>query len=153
MSDLQSRHLFTLSIDLHPTIDLGSTPAGGRRVFPVSGGHFEGARIRGEVLSHAGSDYLLARYDGTFQQDVRLLLQASNGGVIAMTYRGIRRASAEVDARLSAGEEVSPSEYYLRIAPFFETASNEHRWLNGMVSVGTGGRRSGGVIYELYEIL
>ena len=36
---LQSRHMFTLFMTLHPVMDLGHTPAGGRRVFAVSGGH------------------------------------------------------------------------------------------------------------------
>ena len=153
MNTLQSRHLFTLSIDLHPTIELGDSPVGGRRIFPVSGGRFEGERIDGEVLPVAGSDYLLVRSDGSRQQDVRLLLRASNGDVIIMTYRGVRRASAEFDARLAAGENVPSSDYYLRTAPFFETASREHDWLNGVVSIGMGALRPGGVVYELFEIL
>ncbi|HTN97996.1 MAG TPA: DUF3237 family protein, partial [Nordella sp.] len=78
---LQSRHLLTLSIELHPALELGQTPAGGRRIFPVSGGHFEGERLKGEVSPLIGSDLLLARADGTFQQDVRLLLIADGGGL------------------------------------------------------------------------
>ena len=52
---------------------------GQRRVVPVSGGSFEGSRLRGVVLPHAGSDWLLQRADGTFQQDVRLTLQTDDG--------------------------------------------------------------------------
>ncbi|MDQ8757329.1 DUF3237 domain-containing protein [Sphingosinicella sp. LHD-64] len=153
MTILPSRHLFTLSIDLHPTIELGATPAGERRVFPVSGGAFHGERIAGEVLPLGGADYLLARADGSAQQDVRLLLRAADGDLIAMTYRGVRTCTAEVAARLAAGDAVAPDEYYLRTAPFFETASLTYAWLNGIVSVGMGARRPGGVTYELFEVL
>jgi hypothetical protein len=153
LMSLQSRPLFTLFIALHPTIDLGQTPAGGRRIFPVSGGEFEGERIKGTVSPLIGSDLLLTRADGTFQQDVRLLLEADDGGQILMTYRGVRRASDEVSAMLARGEMVDASEYYLRTTPYFETAAPAHAWLNGIVAVASGGRSPGGVKYEIFEIL
>ena len=150
---LQSKHLLTLLITLHPTIELGATPAGGRRLFPVSGGHFEGERLRGTVSPLIGSDLLLARADGSFQQDVRLLLVCDDGAHILMTYRGIRRATAAVDERLSRGEQVDASEYYLRTTPYFETSSTKYAWLNGIVAVAKGGRCQEGVEYEVFEIL
>lgn len=150
---LQSKHLLTLLITLHPTIELGSTPAGGRRVFPVSGGRFEGERLKGTVSPLIGSDLLLARPDGSFQQDVRLLLVCDDGAHILMTYRGIRRATASVDERLSRGEQVDASEYYLRTTPYFETSASKYVWLNGIVTVAKGGRRPEGVEYEVFEVL
>ena len=145
--------MFTLSIALHPTLELGQTPAGGRRIFPVSGGHFKGERLKGEVSPMIGSDLLLARADGSYQQDVRLLLIADDGGLILMTYRGVRRASPAVAERLARGETVEPSEYYLRTTPYFETAAPAHAWLNGIVAVASGARSPGGVDYEVFEIL
>ena len=150
---LQSQPLLTLFIALHPTLELGQTPAGGRRVFAVSGGHFEGERLKGKVSPLIGSDLLLARADGTFQQDVRLLLVADDGGLILMTYRGIRRASPAVAERLARGDAVDPSEYYLRTTPCFETGAPAHAWLNGIVAVAKGERSAGGVQYEVFEIL
>lgn len=150
---LQSQPLFTLFIALHPVLELGRTPAGGRRIFPVSGGHFEGPRLKGTISPLIGSDLLLERVDGTFQQDVRLLLIAVDGSLILMTYRGIRRAFASVAERLARGETVEPSEYYLRTTPCFETAAPAHAWLNGIVAVAKGARCPGGVEYEVFEIL
>ena len=153
MSELKSKHLFDLTIQLHPIIELGATPAGERRIVPVSGGQFTGERLRGEVLSHAGSDLLLGRTDGSFQQDVRLALRTDDGAVILMTYRGVRHSSPNVNARIARGESVGPSEYYLRTAPFFETGAPKYSWLNLIVSVGIGERQSGGVLYRVFEIL
>lgn len=150
---LQSRHLMTLFMTLHPALELGQTPAGIRRIFPVSGGHFRGERLKGEVSPLIGSDLLLGRADGTFQQDVRLLLAADDGGLILMTYRGVRRSSQSVDERLANGEAVDPSEYYLRTTPYFETAAPQHAWLNQIVAVAQGGRRADGVEYDVFEIL
>jgi hypothetical protein len=153
MTELKSRHLFTMTIKLHPIQELGDTPAGNRRVVPVSGGTFTGDRLHGEILPNAGSDLLLRRADGTFQQDVRMVLRADDGSLILMTYRGVRYASEEVSARIARGETVPPSDYYLRTTPFFETSSPKFAWLNRIVTVGIGERRFDGVTYEIFEIL
>ena len=150
---LQSRPLFTLTLELHPVIELGSCPAGTRRVFAVSGGHFDGERIAGKVSPLIGSDLLVTRQDGTFQQDVRLLLEASDGAPILMTYRGVRQASPAVSDRIARGESIDPDEYYLRTTPYFETDSPVHAWINAIVCVGKGARYAGGVKYDLFEIL
>jgi hypothetical protein len=124
MPELKSRPLFRLELDLAPSIDAGATPYGARRIFPVTGGRFEGERLRGTVLPETSGDWLLARQDGAYQQDVRLLLRTHDDALIFMTYRGVRRpASDEINARLARGEPVDRNAYYLRIAPFFETAA------------------------------
>ena len=153
MKELRSRLLFTITMKLPPTLELGDTPAGNRRVFTVAGGTFIGDRLRGEVLAQGSSDLLLVRTDGSSQQDVRLILRTDDGELILMTYRGVRHASAEVNARIARGETVAPSEYYLRTAPFFETSSPKYAWLNKIVSVAVGERTPDGVTYEVFEIL
>src|SRR5580700_2409127 len=95
MKELKSKRLFTLTIKLQPMIELGDTPAGKRRVFVVTGGEFEGDRIRGTVMPIIGSDLLLLRADGSAQQDVRMLLKTDDAAIVLMTYRGVRHASRE----------------------------------------------------------
>ena len=145
MAELQSRHLFTMTIKLHPIEEVGNTPAGTRRVFPVAGGDFKGDRLRGSILPVAGSDLLLTRPDGSSQQDVRMVLRTDDEALILMTYRGVRHASSEVNDRIARGEQVAASEYYLRTAPFFETSSPKYAWLNKVVTIGVGERRPEGV--------
>jgi hypothetical protein len=153
MNELRSRHLFDISIELHPIQVVGKTPAGERRIIPVSGGSFTGERLRGEILPHAGSDLLLTRADGSYQQDVRLPLRTDDGALILMTYRGVRHSSGEVAARIAAGESVSASDYYLRTAPFFEAAAPNYAWLNNIVAIGVGERTASGATYKVFEIL
>ena len=153
MKALISRHLFTITIELHPIYDLGLTPVGHRRIVPVSGGKFQGERLRGDILPHAGSDLLLTRADGVFQQDVRLALRTDDDALILMTYRGVRHSSPEVAARIARGEAVPPTDYYLRTAPFFETAAPKYEWLNRIVTVGVGERLPMGATYEVFEVL
>ena len=153
MVELRSRYLFTITMKLPPTLELGDTPSGNRRVFIASGGRFAGDRLRGEVLPEASSDLLLVRGDGSYQQDVRLILRTDDSALILMTYRGVRHASPEVGARIARGEQLALSDYYLRTAPFFETSSSKYAWLNKIVSVGVGEREGDGVKYEVFEIL
>ena len=40
----------------------------------------------------------------------------------------------QVRERLASGEPVTADEYYLRTAPFFETAAPEYAWLNTIIS-------------------
>ena len=150
---IASRPLFALDIRLHPMQDLGATPHGRRRIVPVSGGEFAGDRLRGTVLAHAGHDWLLERGDGAFQQDARITLETDDGALIAMSYRGVRHAAPEVAARMARGEQVEPTEYYLRTAPFFETGSERYHWLNRIVAIGVGRRVPDGVTYDVFEVL
>ena len=153
MPELKSRHLFTITMTLPPPLELGDTPAGQRRIFTVSAGQFGGERLQGEVLPQGSSDLLLVRADGSAQQDVRLILRTDDGALILMTYRGVRHASPEVNARIARGEQVAPTDYYLRTAPFFETSSANYAWLNKIVSVAIGERLTDGVRYEVFEVL
>lgn len=150
---LASRPLFTIQIDLHPVQAVGATPLGHRRIVPVAGGSFTGDRLRGTVLPHAGSDWLLERADGSFQQDARFVLETDDRALIGMSYRGVRHSAPEVGARLARGEDVPASDYYLRTAPFFETAAARYAWINAIVSIGVGRRIPNGVIYDVFEIL
>ncbi len=50
--------------------------------------------------------------------------------------------------RVARGEVVRATDYYLRIAPFFETASEKYGWLNGV-----GHRLPEGPVYQVFEIL
>jgi hypothetical protein len=153
MCTLKSAHLFTIAIKLLPTLELGETPAGRRRIFCVTGGEFAGGKIRGTILPVIGSDLLLVRTDGSSQLDVRMLLKTHDGEQVLMTYRGIRHASPEVNARIAQGEQVSGSDYYLRTTPWFETSSAKYSWINRIVAVGVGERRGDSVVYEVFEIL
>ena len=74
--------------------------------------------------------------DGTVTLDARYLLRAADGTVIDIANRGFWRASAEVTARLDAGEHVDEREYYYRTSPVFTTDAPQHRWLTETVFVG-----------------
>ena len=152
MSEIRTRPLMRLTIAVAKPVVLGPTPLGTRINVEVTGGSFEGERLRGEILS-GGSDWLLLGADGVLRLDVRLCLRTADGALVNMTYRGFRHGPAEVIKRLDRGETVDPSEYYFRTAPFFETGAENYGWLNRIVAVASGARHKTGPVYEVFEVL
>ena len=152
MLELRTSPLFTIKVLVGTTQNLGRTPLGERRVAVVTGGHFEGAKLKG-VIAEGGSDWILVRPDGAMQLDVRLTLKTDDGAMIGMRYSGYVHGPADVFGRLMRGETVDPAAYYFRIAPFFETSSDKYDWLNRVVAVGIGQRQADGPAYDVYEVL
>jgi hypothetical protein len=152
MIPLKSEFLFTLTGSIAAPLEIGNTPSGERRIFPIDGGQFEGPRLKGKALA-GGSDAMLVRADGVVQPDVRLILQTDDGQLIFMRYGGMRHGPPEVMERLARGDQVDPAAYYFRIVPQFETGSTKYGWLNGIIAVGVGHRLKTGPIYYVYEIL
>ena len=150
---IATRSLFELRLEVPPLIDLGDTPAGRRRIAAVTGGSFEGERLRGSVLGAPGGDWLRERPDGVLVLDVRIVLKTDDGALIYMAYRGLRHGAAQVMERLARGEAVDPSSYYFRIAPTFETAAPAYAWLNRLLAVGMGHREPTGPVYRVEEVL
>lgn len=153
MSELKYSPLFDISIDVDPPQDLGATPLGTRRIVPVTGGAFKGARLSGTVLPSAAADWILVRADGSVLLDVRLTLKTDDGALIYMTYRGIRHSSPEVAQRLVRGDKVDPAEYYFRTTPVFETGADKYEWVNNIICVAVGERLAGQVKYRVFEVL
>lgn len=153
LPELRGEHLFTAKFDVATPTVLENTPYGTRIIAGISGGTFEGPKMKGIVAPVPAGDWILIRNDGTWQMDVRLTLVTDDEEHIFMTYRGVRHGPAEVLERLSKGEPVDPSEYYFRNTPWFETGSEKYDWLNRIVAVATGHRFPEGPSYKVYEIL
>ena len=109
MSDVRTALLFTIKLHAGAPQMLGKTPFGERRVVAVTGGSFEGPRLRGTV-EPGGSDWILVRPDGSLRLDVRLTLKTDDGALIGMTYAGYRHGPPAVIERLGRGEAVDASE-------------------------------------------
>jgi hypothetical protein len=152
MIPLKSEFLFTLTGSVAEPLEIGNTPSGERRIFPIEGGEFEGPRLKGTVLP-GGSDAMLVRGDGVVLPDVRMTLRTDDAQLIFMRYGGMRHGPPGVMERLARGESVDPAEYYFRISPQFETGSLKYAWLNKIIAVGAGHRLPTGPIYYVHEVL
>jgi hypothetical protein len=149
---MNSRPLMTLRIAAAPPQKLGSVPHGIRSIVPVTGGDFEGPRLRGEVLP-GGGDWLLLRSDGALELDLRITLETEDHALIYMSFQGLRHGPPDAIAALGRGEVVDPASYYFRTLPRFETAAEKYAFLNRIITVGVGEARPDGAVNRIDEIL
>jgi hypothetical protein len=145
------RSLMTLQVILGSSQRVGAVPCGTRVIALVTGGHFEGPRLRGKVLP-GGGDWTLLRGDGVLELDLRLTLETDDGALVHMTSFGLRHGPPEVIAAIARGEAVDPATYYFRTTPRFETGHPKYAFLNRMLAVSSGDRRAEGPIYTIDEI-
>src|SRR5271170_5163762 len=76
--------LFEITAEVAPPIVISDTPDGTRVIVHVTGGKFEGPRLKGAVLA-GGGDWFLMRPDGAGVSDVRLVLRTHDDENIYMT--------------------------------------------------------------------
>ncbi len=131
---MTSRPLMTVRIAAAPPQKLGTVPHGIRSIVPVTGGDFEGPRLRGKVLP-GGGDWLLLRPDGVLELDLRITLETDDHALIYMTFQGLRH------------------DLYFRTLPRFETSSEAYAFLNRIITVGVGEARPEGAVHRIDEIL
>ena len=136
---------------LGDAIEVGSTLAGWRRVVPITGGTFEGARLSGKVLP-GGSDWQCLRSDGALEVEARYALETRDGARIRVENVGILRGPPDVMARLAEGEVPSPDQYYFRTVPHFETAHPDYAWLQRQIAIAVAEVQRGGVLLSVYGV-
>ncbi len=135
---LHSQFLMDLVFERGPSNNVGS-PGVKRVVVAVSGGTFEGPRLKGTVVNPSG-DWMVVRPDGTSSLDIRFVLQTDDDQKILMTCRGI--------AYKDPGGEL-----FARIVPMFEAGAEKYAWLNKVIAVGVYKSIPGKVEYRVYQIL
>lgn len=136
---------------------LGQSPWRNRRVGYITGGRFEGPRLKGDILpgggnwseSGEGPDGATV---GAF--DARSVWKTDDGALIYVTYSGRTLIPPDVAAafRDPAQPQVDPARYLIRIAPVFETADPRYAWLNAVMAIGCGERTSTGINHFMYAI-
>lgn len=145
--------VFEVTATLAPPQELGATKYGIRRIINITGGTFSGPRIRGTVLS-GGADWQTVREDGTADLVAKYSLRTDDGKIILVENTGIRTAPRAVLERLAKGEDVPPSEYYMRTAAKMEVeAGSKYDWLNRSVLISTGMRKANSVVIRFYRVL
>src|SRR3979411_1724088 len=149
---MASRPLRTVKIAAAPPQKLGTVPHGIRSIVPVTGGDFEGPRLRGKGRA-GGVDWLLLRPDGVLELDLRITLETDDHALIYMTFQGLRHGPADAITALGRGEIVDPARYYFRTVPRFETSTDKYSFLNRIITVGVGEPRPDGAIHRIDEIL
>ena len=130
---------------------IGRVLTGERRIIPITGGRFEGQRMRGEIIP-GGADWQIVAVDGTALLEARYTLRTEDDALIYVRNTGVRHGPAEVLAAIGRGEQVDPSKYYFRAVPAFETGAPKYAWLNRVLAVCSGVRTKEEVLLDFYEV-
>ena len=135
---LQTEFVYEAVVTIDPAVDVGATPQGHRRYIPITGGTFEGPKVRGVVLP-GGADWQTDRADGVTEADALYSIRCDDGTVVIVHNRGVITARGA----------------YMRTAPRFEAPAGPHAWLNESQFVGSvaGGPRPGTVIIRVFRVL
>ena len=133
---LKSEFLMDMILETQPAVTIGP-----RTAVAVTGGTFEGPKLRGKVIS-PGADWPLVVNQNLRILDVRTLLVTDDDQRIYMTYRGVIFTPPQ-----------GQGERYWRTVPIFETDSKKYEWLTQAVFVGVSFPVPQRVPYRIFQIL
>jgi hypothetical protein len=121
----QLEFVMQLKVTLGETYSVGDTPQGRRTVIPITGGTFEGPRLKGTILN-GGADYQLSN-GGRTQLEAIYSIRTDDGTYIHVRNRGIIANGQDEQGRPT---------FYFKAAPQFETsADSPYAWLNNAIYV------------------
>jgi hypothetical protein len=148
-------YCFELRCQVDEALPLGGqTPGEGLHFARVSGGTFDGPRLRGTVLN-SGGDWWRGR-GLTVALDARYVIEAElNDGTagVEVINRGIWRTDAATFERMLAGEPVGEEDLYYRTAFEFRTDHPDLQWLTQSQFVGYARAEPGSVIIRVFRLV
>lgn len=140
-----------IACEVDALVTLGPAPTGERRYVPLLGGTVEGPELSGRVRA-GGVDWQLARADGVLEIAAHYVIETPDGALVEVQSNGMRHGPPEVMARLAAGDEVPPDQYWFRTVVRFATGSARWAHLNRVMAIARGQRQAHRVLLELYRV-
>jgi hypothetical protein len=148
----QLEHLCDLAVTIASPVEVGTTPAGLRRMIPITGGTVTGPRVKGKVLA-GGADFQLILGGGTQAHlDARYVIELDDGTRVFVQNTALRVASLENSQRIMHGQPVNPNDIYFRCQPKLEATAPQWAWLSESQFIGTGRRATDGVFLSFYRV-
>ena len=142
--------VFEAVILLASPVELGTVDGTRRRFVPITGGTVSGPKLRGKVLAGGGDWQAIGRERTAVH--AKYTLEAADGAPILIDNVGVRVATPDIIARLTAGEDLDPTLYYFRTTPVFEVQAGPHDWLTRNVFVGQGIRHPDNVVLRVFRV-
>ena len=117
-----------LKVTIDPTMRLGTTAHGERIIIPISGGTFEGPKMKGIVLP-GGADYQYSnKGKGRTEIEAIYNIKADDGVLIHIRNAGLIYSPPK--------QNNESFEVYFRAAPKFEAPSDsKYDWLNNAIFI------------------
>ena len=144
--------------DLKVTVDkplvVGQTAHGERRIIPITGGTFEGPKMKGVVLS-GGADYQFVNKENTRTEIEAIYnLKTDDGVVIHIRNVGLVIKTKEQAEAVARGEQIDATKLYFRAAPKFDAPQeSKYAWLNDSIFICTRLPSQGFVYLQVWRVL
>lgn len=139
-----------LKVTIDPAMNLGTTARGERIILPITGGTFEGPKMKGIVLP-GGADYQYANKDlgrteleaiYTIKTDDDVLIHVRNMGIIYNPKEDKKSAVA------------NSSEFYFMAAPKFEAPiDSKYAWLNNAIFICKPEGKNGYISIQVWKVI
>jgi hypothetical protein len=113
--------VFEEVVTLDQAVPAGETPWGRRNMIPITGGTFNGPKLKGKILP-GGWDWQLITAKGCVSLQADYMIQTDDGVLINV---------------LNKGKACASSGGALFTTPVFEAPVGKYDWLNGGAYVGT----------------
>lgn len=137
--------------ELRVTIDqphlLGATPFGDRVIIPISGGTFEGPKMKGTILD-GGADYQYSNKElGRTRLEAIYTIKTDDGIFIHVRNVGLICMGEKKDG------QQTPS-FYFRAAPTFEAPiDSKYNWLNNAIFICNAEGKNGYISIQVWKVL
>lgn len=143
-------HSFSVDVEVGAPIDLGLTPAGHRRVIPITGGEVRGPRLQGVVLPGGMDDQqvgptlheLMATY----------VLRVGEGALVRVVNTGFRAGPRDELAKVLAGQAATAGTIRFRTTARLSTSAPGLDWLNHTLFLGIGQRLPTRVSIDFFAV-
>lgn len=137
-------YVMELKVTCDPAFSCGQTSRGERVVIPITGGTFEGPRLKGTILS-GGADYQYVDHQNARNELEAIYCIRTDDGVNIH----IRNAGLIV----TGNDENGNPRFYFRTAPKFEAPNNgKYAWLNNAIFVCTVGFGQGYISLNVWMV-
>jgi hypothetical protein len=149
---LKLEPLMVFRAELKEPVAIGAAAFGDRQIYDITGGTFEGSRLKGKVLA-SGGDWLLIDSKGVARLDVRATLETHDGARIYVQYYGVLVMNEKIVQALESGGETQFGDTYFVTQPRFETSDERYAWVNSAMAVAEGRTLPNAVEYTVYEVV
>jgi len=142
----------TIHTTLKEPLPIGRGPFGARFICDISGGSFEGVRLRGSILPSGGAS-ILSDPEGIGHLDVRLVFETHDGAYIYVQDHAVFATNDRIQEILAKGGETEYGDCYFMAQLRFETGSKGYQWVNRVMAVAEGRLLHKAVEYRVYEVM
>lgn len=143
-----------LKVTCEPGITLGQTSHGLRLLVPITGGTFEGPKLKGVVLN-GGADYQYADMErGRTEIEAIYTIKTDDNVLIHIRNIGISYIQKDLRDLMKKGEKFDFDKIYFRAAPRFEAPyDSKYDWMNNAIFVCRGIPSKDYVSIQVWKVL